>query len=522
MYAPFHAVFTWYSLFFLRAAVDDDRHARWILAALTVVGVLTWEGGVLLAATNLMLPFVGGRGGTDRRADWTHSTAMGVLAIAAYVFATTDFRQLDPSLVYPEGFDSIVTTITPGWREVSAMIGPVEQRQWIWMAAALLPLGVSALAIQQLWQHFRNRWMAAAGLATAVIAGALHHFAVSGLVLALIIALGLLRWQEFTLRPVRACMWALALWLAGWLAYGLTAADWSQGSDTTLVSRVPLLTLAYNLLAFPDVLLEIAKPWGAAVPRLSLAIGLAITGAVVLAGRDPDRLPPDLRIALFLVLLLIGGAAASDPPRHETRYVFFLYPLAVILLLTMLGRLVSLIARTPARTALILPAAATLFVATEDTAVREVRNAAWLHHVPAALLPPTGKGHLIHQADSRSAARWLGTHVNPMHDVVINASPGVDFYYRDFDFAYIDWTQQRFLAYACDRGRRERWGNQRLLYTKEALRDALTSRRRGYVVASSEQAQVLRQDALHGLRSRVVHESPDTRLQVIEVLGTRP
>lgn len=520
MYAPFQAVFTWYAWFFLRAAVDDDHGARWGLASLTVVGVLTWEGGVLLAATNLLLPFVGRRGGVAIRRDWIYLGAMTLLALISLKFATTDFRHLDPATVYPEGFEAVETALTPGWREVATMIGPVEQRQWPWLGAAILPMATSVLALMSLWSIVRERWMTAIGMAVAISAAVVHQFAVTGLIIALLVCLGQLQWRDFGRPPVRTCIIAMGLWLIAWLSYGLLAAGWNQGSDTTIVSRIPLLTLAYNLLSFPDFLLEVAKPWGGAVPRLSTALTLAVAGALVLAGRQPDRLRPDLRLGLFLLLLLLGGAAASDPPRHETRYVFFLYPLAIVVLLAMLDRLAGAFTRMPAHAAFVLPVAATLFVVTEDSGAREPPEPAWLQHVPTVVLPATGKGHLIRQADSRNAAQWLQSRARPGVDLVINASPGVDFYYRSFDFAYIDWTQQRFLAYACDHGRHERWGNQPLLYTPETLRAAVRSRTRTFIVAGTEQTQELRDGALRGLPSRIVHESPDARLQVIEIDGS--
>ncbi|MFO1377654.1 MAG: glycosyltransferase family 39 protein [Steroidobacteraceae bacterium] len=520
MYAPFQAVFTWYAWFFLRAAVDDNRGARWGLAALTVVGILTWEGGVLLAATNLLLPFVGRHGSVAVRRDWIYLGAMTLLALVSLKFATTDFRHLDPAAVYPEGFESVETTLTPGWREVATMIGPVEQRQWLWIGAAILPMAASVLALLSLWPILRERWMTAIGMAVAISAAVVHQFAVTGLVIALLVCLGQLQWQDFGRRPARTCIIAMGLWLIAWLSYGLLAAGWNLGSDTTIVSRIPLLTLAYNLLSFPDFLLEIAKPWGGAVPRLSAALALAVAGALVLAGREPDRLRPDLRLGLFLLFLLLGGAAASDPPRHETRYVFFLYPLAIVVLLAMLDRLAGAFTRTPAHTAFVLPVAATLFVVTEDSGAREPPVPAWLQQVPTVLLPPTGKGHLIRQADSRNAGQWLQSRARPGVDLVINASPGVDFYYRSFDFAYIDWTQQRFLAYACDHGRHERWGNQPLLYTPGTLRAAVRTRTRTFIVAGTEQTQELLDGALRGLPSRIVHASPDARLQIIEIDGS--
>ena len=54
MYAPFQSVFLWYLVFFLRYTVDRERSALIPMALLSILGVLTWEGGALLGLANLL------------------------------------------------------------------------------------------------------------------------------------------------------------------------------------------------------------------------------------------------------------------------------------------------------------------------------------------------------------------------------------------------------------------------------------------------------------------------------------
>ena len=49
MYAPFQTVFLWYLVYFVRYTVDRQQKALWGMVILSIVGVLTWEGGVMLA-----------------------------------------------------------------------------------------------------------------------------------------------------------------------------------------------------------------------------------------------------------------------------------------------------------------------------------------------------------------------------------------------------------------------------------------------------------------------------------------
>ena len=53
MYAPFQSIFLWYLVFFLRYAVDRKRSALMPMVLLSILGVLTWEGGAIMGVATL-------------------------------------------------------------------------------------------------------------------------------------------------------------------------------------------------------------------------------------------------------------------------------------------------------------------------------------------------------------------------------------------------------------------------------------------------------------------------------------
>ena len=63
MYAPFQALFAWYTVYFIRYTVDREARAVWPMLGLSLVGTFVWEGGVLLAVTNLLPPLFNARSG---------------------------------------------------------------------------------------------------------------------------------------------------------------------------------------------------------------------------------------------------------------------------------------------------------------------------------------------------------------------------------------------------------------------------------------------------------------------------
>src|SRR3984885_12113067 len=92
MYAPFQALFLWYLVFFLAYVVDRQRKALAPMLALSAVGVLLWEGGVLLALTNMLPPFIKNPSGRLRGRDWLYLAGTALLFVPIYWFATADLR----------------------------------------------------------------------------------------------------------------------------------------------------------------------------------------------------------------------------------------------------------------------------------------------------------------------------------------------------------------------------------------------------------------------------------------------
>ncbi|MGB8692524.1 MAG: glycosyltransferase family 39 protein, partial [Steroidobacteraceae bacterium] len=92
MYAPFQAAFLWYLVFFLRHVLDGRQRALWGMFTLTLVGILTWEGGVLLAFANILAPFLRSDPVRLSRRDVMYMAAAGALFVVLYTLTHIDFR----------------------------------------------------------------------------------------------------------------------------------------------------------------------------------------------------------------------------------------------------------------------------------------------------------------------------------------------------------------------------------------------------------------------------------------------
>jgi hypothetical protein len=194
---------------------------------------------------------------------------------------------------------------------------------------------------------------------------------------------------------------------------------------------------------------------------------------------------------LFVILLLAAGA--SNPPRHETRYVFFLYPLAVIFsILTVQRAAAAVLGTTRLAAAAAIAASLALFCLSEDFRPAHLRNID-----TAAInfrIGMSGRlaGHYHPRSDVRTAALWLQDHAVPGQDLVIDSFPGVDFYYRRTDFFFVADTDPRFEVWSCKRGTVQRWSNLPMIHSYDTLAAKVASGRRVWmVVETSRMPQLL-------------------------------
>jgi hypothetical protein len=243
------------------------------------------------------------------------------------------------------------------------------------------------------------------------------------------------------------------------------------------------MLLGYEFVRFPDVVREVAMPWARTVPLLALALFILITGACIRAVVRPDDTPVAERVVLALFVILLLTASSVHPPRHETRYVFFLYPLAVVIVLTTIVRASRAMLGSTA------PAAAAGALACLcGFALSEDFRPVHLWNIDSEAvnfrIGMSGRlsGHYHPRSDVRAAATWLQAHVVPGQDIVIDSFPGVDFYYREANYYFVADTDPRFEVYSCNRGTVQRWSNLPMIHSFGALTAKVATGRRVWMV----------------------------------------
>jgi Dolichyl-phosphate-mannose-protein mannosyltransferase len=475
MYAPFQAVFLWYMVFFLRYTADRDSRAMWPMLALSAVAPLVWEGGVFLPLANLLSLFLLRWPNRPTRNDMVYLLGCGALVLAALWFVTADFRGHNADS-WPAGYTPALIERRPD--SITLLHLPLAAlRQHLgWMVAAVIPLLMSFYCLRWIAAQ-RSRLFFMAGLLAMMGGAAAHQFLAVAAIGMLLILTRVTSLRELSLRAAAPFFVAIGLWAVFWVAYGIVTV---HSQNLSIVPRTVAM-LAYQYLSFPGFVTAVARPWAGAVPHLAAAL-LLLIGAAFYRALKSNAVSDFERVLLTTFLILLLATSASPQPREETRYVFFLYPLAVIIALGTLARIVEAfrLSRTAASAALSTLALCG-FALSEDFQPHHL-----LHindHTEAFRIgfAPAMQSHLVIRDDSRAIAQWLDQHSSDGH-IVINAVHGLDWYATDIKYFFVDQHEEDFPDWSCRRGTRERWGNYPLLPSYAALESTVIANSKAYFV----------------------------------------
>lgn len=512
MYAPFQTAFLWYLWFFVRHTVDRDSRTLWPMLMLSVVGVLTWEGGAVLGLINLLPPFFRyAASGSLSRRDWGYLAGTGVLAVFLLLYTQVDLRRLGDPLP-PD-----VIWALPGVRHVSAPWTTLTSHP-LWLLLALVPLAVTAWAVPWL-TGFRNRWPVAAGLGLALLAGVLHQFALSACALLMVLLLGLVHWRELVSGHAWRYFAALGAWAGYWSAFAVSTVEWRGGIE--MGPQQLVRSVIARFIELPDLLENVVGPWAGAVPVLSagLLVLLVVAALGLLASRE--RPLNDERVQLTLIFCLAVVASSGVAPRPETRYLFAVYPLAIILGVVVIFRLVAKAGGAMPVAAGTAAITATGFLLADDFSI---------HHLTRVDSPEINfrlgmnearKSHFYPRTDLKGIAAALEGMVRP-DDLVITNVTGLDFYFPRINLVYVDENNLAKLRdWSCDRGTRDRWTNHPLIYWRTRLVSELERASRTVLVLDAGLYARL-SDRLGHLAPVVAYRSIGEDVVVAVVAGKQP
>lgn len=517
MYMPFQAIFAWYLVFFLRYTVDRKPGALWPMVGLSLLGALTWEGGIFLAITNMLPPFILRPSGRLTGRDIVYLGGNVVLFGLVYLLVSNDLRFAGAVPALPASFDlNSAPSVDGVILDEPATLWSTLPHYVLWTVLAIVPAGIAVYALRWVWT-FRARWPAMLGLLLALVLAMGHQLVGFAGTLILLVLIGAVRRNELLHRAAIPYFAAVAAAVVFWLAFGLSTTEWRSGVEETWLGQRPVIWLAYEFVKFPDLLMQVVRPWSGAAPLFALGIAVLVALSLLRLLRREDAPRSAERVLMLIVVCLILAVGVSHPPRQETRYVFFLFPIALMLAIATLTRCADGIGRKWGPTAAL--AAGLVFIGlyafSGDFRPRHLLHIDSPEATSRRDLTSRMESHLVPRSDGRGAAAWLTQNTSSDDTVVINAVPETNYYFSEYDSTYIPRENQRYAAYACHLGTVERWGNLQLVDSMNGLEVSIKAHRTAYIVVQMRDAESF-MTRLVAYQPKVVWTSIDREIGILQ------
>ncbi len=519
MYAGFQLA-TLAMLVVLYDGVTNGRGRRlyWI-PALCLVTLLTHQLALLLVPL-IFIPLVM-PGFARRIGGWKAATGYAAATVLVVAFAAAtqvvDFRMLGVSDAFPAGYSSragnvLLLPYFPFWAPSSDALTNVAL-----LSAVFAVLGTAGAMLVH-----RGRAKASEVVAALMLAAAMAHQLLVAAVLGLVLMVRyrLYRFPSeqrratvvFGLAALVAAGWIL---FALWLTYGLDSRSWIEGGGFVLLREAAAATFLW-----PNPWPAVIEPWFRDLPIIAALVGMGLAVQFVLLARRPvARLPGNPAFLIAYLLLVLG---ILEPAFREARYTFFVYPVAlavVILSARDIGRLLARrLSAIHSGAYVAMPLLALAFGLSDDFDLQH-------------LLKVDSREVVFRQGDfERHQDLWYPRDdvIGPARfvaeraagdSVIVQEAPEVSYYLDRSHAVYLARDRFRFPNVSRERGTVDFWSGLRLLGTNEEIAAYTRCADRVWVVRMSADAWIPIEDAwpTRLLRMERVHTSIDGAVEVLRV-----
>lgn len=370
----------------------------------------------------------------------------------------------------------------------------------------------------------RGRIGTSTAVAVVCLAAAVAHFLVIAVLVGLVLAsrYGIplsIRQHPMATKLTLGAAAASAAWVgvAGWITYGVGSREWIASTGSTVFRQA-----ARRTFVWPDPGPSVIDAWLAELPILAIVLAVALLIQLGLRGRD--SLPDVFRNPAFIIAYFVLFLGLFDPQFSVTRYTFFIYPIALTVLVQSVRDVSRMISRRMGgkRAGMVLgvPTVFLLFGFGGDFHPRHLIRAGSIEFIYRM-----GElhGHEVtwyERDDYASPARFVEHAAEPSEPVIVSQVWPVSHYLHREHSVYIDRRSGNFSSISREGGEVELWSGERLLGTHDDIRMYTRCRPRVWIVQSTHHQYWFRPEEVWHEQLKAVERlnvSPDGGLEVLLV-----
>ena len=461
MYVFFQCMFMWY-LYFLYEVILKDRTilVKWMLM-LSGLSIFVYEGSIFLLLLNFLPLFLGN---VTRKKSYA-LLIIGLL-ILGYIFLSTNFRRLGVENYLPADFKPLTGNYGPIF--IPVILLKVLLLNKIASMFYLFTLFLTAYYGYRVAISREAGFFEKLGICLALLFSLLNLFGIaimSGLIISLMVYS---RKKKLVVSPstIKSSGVIFLFNFLFWTAYCLTTKEWYH-----LVGIHDYSVYKFIVILFknPNVFEKILYPCLHAVPLLTVISFAIIALGTLLAIRKSvnERAGYFFLLSVVLCLMLLVGMIKTR--YSETRYIFFFYPLIILLVTASLVWTAKKIVKDKRKAfPLILSMAIAFMLITEDfgfTHMIRVDSKEVNFRINYSFWKAK---HYLIRMDYRSPAVFVNQNVRKSDEVVSILTPP-ECYLRQLDYYYLNHRSGEFPGRSCLQGKRDIWTDSKLIYKEQHL-----------------------------------------------------
>lgn len=469
MYSPFQAAFVWYIYFLYKVIIEKNEKSWKWLFTFSLLAIFIYEGSVFLLALNF-LPFL-----VDRRIKIKQFTISSILILLTYFYIRIDFRSIGSSELLPQIAKEYHLSL-PSSGGLIKLPPLLINYVFDGVISGTFFILILVITIYSLIKIFRNNKSIFKTLLFSLlfILTLLNQFGLAAFVGILLL---LLNWiDDYKNKSIVVySILTILLHLSFWTIFSVWNNTWyaiySDFEPSTLLQVLKrVFVLFFN---YPGTYSTFWMYY-VTIPNLTFIVFVLLLFGLFLTLQEVATKNKSCRF-LYLVLIFTFLIVTYLVPGIETRYTFFLYPVALLLLVISIKSLSSfLFSKNHMQYIFVGVTLITLLYFSEDHKLMHTLNIDDEKYNFRTEYNERLKRHYYRRYDIKTPAEFVNNNIKDSDVVLINEMV-LEYYLKKIDYIFIDYQSRRFPILSTHQGEKERWTNADLIYSKSSLMDFLQS-----------------------------------------------
>jgi hypothetical protein len=322
------------------------------------------------------------------------------------------------------------------------------------------------------------------GFVLIIASALLHHF---GLMVGCAVALVSLYYGrlQFSWRETRfPLLIAVGVSFSYWILYGVTTTYWHPLFPN--LADPGIKKFALLLFNYPKIYSQMIWPWLKVMPVLSVTLGVVATAAFVKSVLEDRKENIGYFFLLAILIMMIFFVGFIITPYTSSRYTFFFYPLAILIVAASISALTRFAAIGKNRQAIVFALAIASYMA-----IAEDYKFSHLYKIDSVEINFRTKVdrdtavHYYHRLDYRTPAEIINAAASN-EDIIITIFTPSAYYLNRVDYIYMD-SIFHLLIESTRNGTKELWTNADLISKEQQLWDLIqNSSNPVWIIAGSD------------------------------------